>query len=197
MLQKPFFSPNAGRRQAQGGQNLPYPSPNVQNLNGMNMEQLIAALRACGFTGDASAAAAAVGQQTPQRCRRTLMGLPSVTVPANAGAAGTLGAGISGTVNPQQYPFRGLRMIVPTEISAAGALTNLTVGVEPQLALNTPGANTVAGGVPLRAFDQTAHDVGFIDMDWASPTIAINYTIAGYFNATFGFVGALEGVQLI
>lgn len=187
MINKPFFSPP---RRAQGGQNLPPPSGNMMNLGGFNVEALAAALRACGFTGDATGAASQAAMQSPQRCRRTLMGLPKILVPASS-------PGVTGSVNPQQYPFRGLRLIVPTEISASGDLVSLKVGVEEQLAANTPGQGTVAGGVPLRTFDQTAHDCGFIDMDWANPTTAVNYTISNKFAAPYTFEGSLEGVQLL
>lgn len=202
MIRKPF-PPALPRRGAAAGGNLPGAAANYLNLQGYDVAALAAALQACcmpcppGGNGApsqqaiATLAAQAQGAQ-PQRCRRTMMGLAKVTVPAAS-------TGITSSTSPVQYPFRGLRLIVPTDISPSGDLANLQVGTERQIVQ----ANAVAPGVtpfiPLRAFDQTGQDTGFIDMDWCPPTGSTNVdvTVTNKFAAPYVFEGALEGLQLV
>jgi hypothetical protein len=220
MIRKPFPPAMPGRRGAAAGGNLPGITGNYQNLQGYDLAALAAALQACGINctpgaagfakagsagsvmGDVSqvpqhlagiaSAIANIQSQQPQRCRRTMMGLAKVTVPA-------LSTGITSSTSPVQYPFRGLRLIVPTDISPSGDLANLQVGTERQIVQ----ANAVAPGVtpfiPLRAFDQTGQDTGFIDMDWCPPTGSTNVdvTVTNKFAAPYIFEGALEGLQLV
>lgn len=202
MLKRTSFVPGFTpfRRNAQVGQNLPGASANFQNLAQVGpIDALISALQACCLpcpTGPSpvspAAVAAVAGQMNqPQRCRRTLMGLSKTAV------AGFSANGISET-SPQTYAFRGLRLIVPTDISPSGDLLQLEVGTEKQIVVS----NAITGtnpGIPLRAFDQTGQDTGFIDMDWCPPNQSspIKVTVSNKFAAPYTFEGALEGLQLV
>jgi hypothetical protein len=189
---KPFF---ARPRNAQVGQNLPPASPNYVGLQGYDINALLAALAACGPACAPNGANPAVAQMAaaaaqPQRCRRTLLGLNKFAVAASSAG--------SGSTQPDQWPFRGLRLIVPTDISASGDLTGLLVGQESQIAKASNVAAGGSSGIPLRVFDQTSQDSGFIDMDWCPTTTNIKVEVMNKFAAPFPFFeGALEGLQLL
>jgi hypothetical protein len=201
MLMRNNFAPTfAPRRGAQVGQNLPGASSNFQNLGGVGtVEALARALQACcmpcgpGGAPLSPAAVADVQQQMnqPQRCRRTLMGLAKIPVPGFS--TGTLSA-----TSAETNAFRGLRLIVPTDISPSGDLLQLEVGTEKQIVVSTAISGT-APGIPLRAFDQTGQDTGFIDMDWTPPGSGspVRVTVSNKFAAPYTFEGALEGLQLV
>jgi len=198
----PGFSPLQQRRGAQVGQNLPGASANFQNLAGVGtVEALAQALQACcmpcgpgggGGMPLTPAAVAGVASQMnqPQRCRRTLMGLAKIPVPG-------LNQALSST-SAETNAFRGLRLIVPTDISPSGDLLDLQVGTNPQIVASTPVSGTNPG-IPLRAFDQTGQDTGFIDMDWTPPGSGspVKITVSNKFAAPYTFEGALEGLQLV
>lgn len=191
----PGFSPLQQRRGAQVGQNLPGASANWQNLAGVgSVEALVSALQACCLpcptspaVTPAAVAAAAGAMNQPQRCRRTLMGLPKLSIPGLS----------AGTDIPQIAPtgtaFRGLRLTVPTDISPSGDLVSMLVGNERQTQQTDPPAS-----IPLRSFDQTSQDTGFIDMDWIPPAGSkLQITVSNKFAAPYIFEGALEGLQLV
>lgn len=205
-MNKPFFGPRSStpaRNASVGSGNLGWPSRNAMNLTGFDQAALIAALQACmpggcGPNGpmsqqDMQVLAAQMQASQPQRCRRTLLGLTKVAVAGGASATSVtaLGGGATGG------PFRGLRLIVPSDISPSGDLTALNVGTATQIALSQTGTSA---GIPLRVFDQTSQDSGFIDMDWSTPGGGsdISVTVQNKFAAPFPFFeGALEGLQLI
>jgi hypothetical protein len=198
MLNKNYgFAP--GRR-ASVGNNLPGASGNYMNLQGQGtVEALAAALAACCLPCPPGGAVPPQQVQhiqsqmnAPQRCRRTMMGLAKFTVPG----LGTATA----TTFPNTYAFRGLRLIVPTDLSASGDLTGLEVGTEKQIVLSEAGAGGTNPGIPLRAFDQTGQDTGFIDMDWCPPGSGsgIKVTVTNKFIVPITpWEGALEGLQLL
>ena len=188
-------------RRGSAGQNLPYTTQNFNNLGGYDVAALTSALQACGLQvgcapgGAPSPAAVAAMQQNipqPQRCRRTMMGLGKFAVAGNAASA-------TGGTNPIQYPFRGIRLVVPTEISPSGDLVDLQVGTEHQIVQSQAVAPATNPGIPLRAFDQTAQDSGFIDMDWCPPTgsTSILVSVSNKFAGQYTFEGSLEGLQLL
>lgn len=188
------------QRRAQAGQNLPGASPNFQNLSGVgSAEALARALMACCMPcppGGIAPSPAMVNDvqanmNQPQRSRRTLMGLAKIAVPA-------FSAGVTSATSPETNAFRGLRLIVPTDISPSGDLVQLEVGTEKQIVVSTPILGTTPG-IPLRAFDQTGQDTGFIDMDWTPPGSGspVRVTVSNKFAAPYTFEGALEGLQLV
>jgi hypothetical protein len=188
------------KRRGQVGQgNLPGASPNYQNLGGVAPADALArALMACclpcptpGMISPAAVEAVQANMNQPQRCRRTLMGLSKIAVPA-------FSTGTAAETSPVSYAFRGLRLIVPTDISPSGDLVQLEVGTEKQIVQSTAVVGATPG-IPLRAFDQTGQDTGFIDMDWTPPGSGspVRTTTSNKFAAPYTFEGALEGLQLV
>lgn len=195
-MNKPFFGP---RRGSVGACGLPDATPGYANLPGSyDTAALLAALAAARGQAQVTpemtqAMARQMQAAQPQRARRTLLGLTKVAVAGGATATSTTAIQGGSTGGP----FRGLRLIVPSDISASGDLINLTVGSAPQIALSQ---GATASGIPLRVFDQTSQDSGFIDMDWSTPGggSEINITVQNKFAAPFPFFeGALEGLQLV
>lgn len=188
------------QRRGQVGQNLPGAFPNYINLGGVgSAEALARALMACCMPcppGGIAPSPAMVNDvqanmNQPQRCRRTLMGLAKAPVPG-------FSTGTPTETSPVGFAFRGLRFIVPTDISPSGDLVQLEVGTEKQVVQSTAIVGT-APGIPLRAFDQTGQDTGFIDMDWTPPGSGspVRVTVSNKFAAPYTFEGALEGLQLV
>lgn len=128
------------------------------------------------------AAAAASGQGGSCRVRRAILGLEALTVAANTG--------FTSSTQPQK-PFRGLRMIIGTNIAAKLVVTDVTVSMMPQLA-----SNSAAQPIPGLVFAETSVDSAFDDFDWCPTSEKIKVTGSNIDANAVDYKAALLGLVL-
>lgn len=165
------YNPFATRRPARVGQLGVGPFPGPSGTSGDP-------LQAATF-----AAATAVGQGGACRIRRAILGL---TEDAQVGAGGALES-----VTQPQKPFRGLRLVVPSDIAGAFTITNITVGMMPQL-----GSSNSSQPIPARLFAENSVDSAFDDFDWCPTSESITISGTNQSGAAENFRAALLGLVL-
>jgi hypothetical protein len=106
----------------------------------------------------------------PTKARHSMMGFESTGAIAPAGTATIL--------QQPQVPFRGTRLMVPSDIAGSFIITDIRVGKNSQL--------PVVGALPCRGFQENATDAQFVwDTAQISQQIAIAVMNIGGAPATF------------
>jgi hypothetical protein len=165
------YNPFAVRRPARVGQLGLGPFPGPSGTSGDP-------LQAATF-----AAAAAAGQGGACRIRRAILGLQQpAAVPA--------GDPLTSVTQPQK-PFRGLRLVVPSDIAGAFVISNITVGMMPQL-----GSSSALQPIPARLFAENSVDSAFDDFDWCPTSESITVSGTNVSGAAETFRAALLGLVL-
>lgn len=110
--------------------------------------------------------------------RRTIQGFPTTVI----------GAGATVNVAVQVLePFIGQRFGIPSDISPALLVNQITVGTMPQLN---------GSPIPARAFDQTSQDSGLIDFDYCPVSQQIIVNVTNTSAAPVSFNAWIEGVTV-
>lgn len=110
--------------------------------------------------------------------RRSIQGFPATTIAA--------GATVNVAVQVLE-PFIGQRFGIPSDITPALLVNQISVGTMPQLN---------GSPVPARAFDQTSQDSGLIDFDYCPVSQQIIVNLTNTSAAPVVFTGWIEGVTV-
>jgi len=110
--------------------------------------------------------------------RRSIQGFPATNIPALTRQ----------NIQVQVLePFIGQRFGLPSDITPALLINQITVGTMPQLN---------GSPIPGRAFDQTSQDSGLIDFDYCPVSQFIIIDVTNTSNAPVIFTGWIEGVTV-
>ena len=120
--------------------------------------------------------ASALVERKPQKSREFPLGFPEVSVPGNGGTADI-------TTQPQ-VPFRGERLIIPSDIAGNFMIDDIRVGKNSQL--------VSTGSIPARAFSEVGVGVG-IHLDTAQVSQQITLRVRNISGQDATFRAALIG----
>lgn len=121
----------------------------------------------CDASQAAAQAAAAAAGQGQGRIRRAILGLEAGK--DSAGVAPVPAGAVFTSVTQPQKAFRGLRIVIGSDLAAKVVLTNVQIGIMPQFV-------STDTEIPGLMFSEQAVDAAFDDFDWCPTSDKIRVT---------------------